>query len=140
MTYRENNYPPLANSTNTAKATNTEHRKNTDVSQPMNKFLLQLNHQLTSSELEPHQKRSMKPKHNFNPTHLKNPDPSNAFFFVIIISVATILLPFIPIAVNYLSQMMEPSQQNNYHDRSIHITSTQPITDHLSTDRTSNFQ
>jgi len=133
-------YPPLANSSNTAKTSEVEHRKNTDVSQPMNKFLLQLNHQFTSSELDPHQKRSMKLKNNFHPTHLKNPEPANAFFFVIIISVATILLPFIPIAVNYISQIMEPGQRNNYHNQSIHqVSFTKPVTDHLSINDTSNF-
>lgn len=55
----------------------------------------------------------MKIKHDFDRTQLKNPDPSNAFFFVMMIAFGAILLPFIPIAVNYCSQLIEDNTLNN---------------------------
>ena len=113
---RENHYETATNSVKITETTSDQYRKNTDYSKPINKFLLQNSHELTFSGIQSSQKQLMKTKNHFNPTYLKNPDPSNAFFFVIMISICTILLPFIPIAANYFFKFTEPCHNNNYNN------------------------
>jgi hypothetical protein len=120
LNYLENTYEAAASFVKTTEITSDQYRENTDSSKPINRFLLQPSHELTSSKSYSYQNPSMKTKNHFNPTQLKNPDPSNAFFFVIMISIGTILLPFIPVAANYLSKVIEPCENNNYHNQLIH--------------------
>lgn len=113
---RENHYETATNSVKITETTSDQYRENTDYSKPINKFLLPPSHELTFSGIHSSQKQLMKTKNNLNPTYLKNPDPSNAFFFVIMISICTILLPFIPIAANYFSKVNENCHNNNHHN------------------------
>lgn len=119
LTYRGNKYEAAsggANSTKTTEVIYAKYRGTTyqrrQPSEFLPQFLPQCTQELTYRGINYHHKHSKNPKSVIDPNYLKNPDPSNAFSFVITVAVAAILLPFIPIAVNYFSQLIDYEKPN----------------------------
>ena len=76
--------------------------------------LPQQTHEFMDGGIHYRQKPSKNSKNDFHLSELKNPDPSKAFSFVMMIAIGAVLLPFLPVAANYLSHLMdnEPLKNN----------------------------
>lgn len=113
VTYRENKEPKISSAMKSTKTSSNNDYGRSDRRPQANPLPRQPNHLSNSRHINIQGKQSMKVTHQFDRHKLQNPDPSNAFVFVIIIAFGAILLPFIPIAVNYLSELIEPNTLNN---------------------------
>lgn len=113
VTYQENNHKTPVNSMQATTTTPGKDSARSDRRPQANPLPRQPNHLSTSHHIDVHGKKSIKVMQHFDDDKLQNPDPSNAFVFVIIIAVGAILVPFIPIAVNYFSELIDEDTLNN---------------------------
>jgi hypothetical protein len=113
VAYRENQEKTISSSMKSTKTSSNNDYGRSDRRPQASPLPRQPNHLSNLCHIYVQEKKSMKVTHQFDHRKLQNPDPSNAFVFVIVIAVVAILLPFIPIAVNYFSELIKEDPINN---------------------------